>query len=408
MRPRHRMMLCGFLICAGLYSLPDRFAGGKVPPATVRPQTTPEYLYVLSPPESRIYQYRICDDGTLKRLKAPDYPFLDLPKAIAFDPPTNSAYVMNGSGNDHGTVSVFRVGADGVLVPRTPASLPADRSPEALVVDSRGRAVYVLSSDSFTTNLWRYAIKPDGGLQAGVVRPLTKEVGTSCDALAIVPRTNTLLIAASRRRNGLLQYRLGPHGQITPGSPPAFYEPAGASSLVVSPDQRHIYVGNFDHTQNTGGSISVFTIDKRGQIHPAHPPQMFTEAAEIHYMTVSPQGNLYAFGYLVYCEILQATARGDLRQARETGPEIGGVGGIAISASGKYAYVVGNDLPAIPTPGYLYPLHVKKDGTLFPFAYSSAETNYQPYSIDTGAQPAAVATYRRTNSPPLHHTSTQR
>ena len=99
---------------------------------------------------------------------------------MAVSPDGESVYVTNAESD---TVSQYDVGAGGTLTPKTPATVAAGTSPDAVAVSPDGESVFVANFNS--DNVSQYDVGAGGTLTPK--SPATVAAGFRPTALAVTP-----------------------------------------------------------------------------------------------------------------------------------------------------------------------------------------------------------------------------
>jgi DNA-binding beta-propeller fold protein YncE len=182
-----------------------------------------------------------------------------------------SVYVTDSAENK---VSQFSVGTNGRLVPKSPAKLATGKSPRGVAVNPNGTSAYVVNP--FSGNISQYKILAGGGLS-----PLTprKVPAAPADPLdypeyaAVSPDGGSLYVTTFGDAGGVngaggtvLQYDVGPNGNLSRKSPAAVAAGNGTYGVAVSPNGKNLYA-----TDAVDASLSQFSIGASGTLSPKTP-----------------------------------------------------------------------------------------------------------------------------------------
>jgi 6-phosphogluconolactonase (cycloisomerase 2 family) len=175
--------------------------------------------------------------------------------AVAVDPVSRSAYLTNlVSGN----VTVYGIGSNGALASH--AQVPAGLLAYSLVVDIRGRFLYVANSDG-PRSISGFTIGANGLLTEIAESPFANgsvSADISPSSIAIDPQEQFVFVANSGSNN-LAVYSIGTKGALTPvvGSPFT----GGGSSAAVDLSGRFLYVAE-------SNSVAAYRISEKGSLKP--------------------------------------------------------------------------------------------------------------------------------------------
>ncbi|WP_169811464.1 lactonase family protein [Nocardia harenae] len=144
----------------------QRIPAGGMP---VSPGVTPDGRFLFSPNESgTVSVYRIAADGVLTEVPGSPFRTGIIPHGVTFSPDSTRAYVPHAILN---TIAGYAIGPDGGLTP-LPGSpyggIPIDSSGRALT-SRDGRRVYIIEVASFSdrgsAHVRTYDVLPDGALR---------------------------------------------------------------------------------------------------------------------------------------------------------------------------------------------------------------------------------------------------
>jgi hypothetical protein len=257
--------------------------------ALTTPQGHQNFLYMLSQKSTSISCYRVHSDESFSPVSDPANPSApQLGKQACSIVATLDGRFIYVCNNGDDTVSQFRIGDDGNLVPLSPATVPTGKSPERLLMDPKGRFLYATANGGTMC----YAIGPDGRLTqyplpmdglAGVIDPSRKSMVSN---------------------NGILfSYRLSADGSATT-FPPTEFENGHATlwrdnAIAISPSGKFAYIGVSTKDADNGFDLLVpMRIEADGtltHLHgdqtpqaPPHPPGYC--APLCNSLTIDPSG----------------------------------------------------------------------------------------------------------------------
>lgn len=280
--------------------------------------------------------------------------------AIACSPSPGFVYVTSQSAN---TVSQFRVGTDGGLVPLTPATLPVPAStyPIAIATDPKGRYVYVATYNA-PSSISPFAIGPDGTLTpiTDSLTHLTSVPTGSIPESIVVDPTGSYVYVASQT-GGIWQYAIQPNGALTQMSPASVTTGANPISIAIGATGKFAYVVN-----ETAKTISQYSIGTDGTLTTlldggATPLVTPTSGAGVPvFIAVDPMGT-YAYvvssglGAAINNVVSQYSigTNGTLSAVVDGGssPVLAGTGtnpdAMVIDPAGQYAYVANSGASSI-------------------------------------------------------------
>lgn len=155
-----------------------------------------------------ITRTRIGEDGRLSQVLLSAAICGGMTSGLTISP--DSRYLYAANSND-GTVSQYRIGLDGDLIPLSPSTVPSTKYPEFLLMDPKGRFLYVMSG--WGSSL--YNIGPDGRLTQTLITP-SEEWQKDREHL-VAPAENGTINAAGNQlyagQDGV--YRLASDGRVT-------------------------------------------------------------------------------------------------------------------------------------------------------------------------------------------------
>jgi 6-phosphogluconolactonase (cycloisomerase 2 family) len=261
------------------------------------------------------------------------------PTGVAVHPSGQFVYVANfGRGN----ISQFRLGADGTLLPLTPAlvAIGTTGAPINMTIDPSGRNAYVVNSNSTGADglgVYQYAIGPDGGLVPMAVP--TVATGLNPSFIAVDP-TGRYAYVTNVGDGTISQYAVGANGDLLPLSPATVA--SGPRDLMIAIDSR----GKFAYTANSlstgvdGKGVSQYAIGSGGALMPLAAPNV---AAGLHPQSVAldPSGRFAYVANFGDNNVSQYSVTADGSLAAMATPTVAaGTAPISITvdANGRFAY----------------------------------------------------------------------
>jgi DNA-binding beta-propeller fold protein YncE len=260
------------------------------------------------------------------------------------------AYVTN-KGAD--SVSQYDIGAGGLLAPLSPFTVPASKGPSDVVVSPDGRNVYVANNgylvgdpDDVPASVSQYDVGANGTLL-----PKSPASVISCGAmvtqLAVSPDGKSLYVPTMADCSVIDQYDIGADGTLAPKSPAAV-EPDPDSqpiAVAVSPDSRSVYVTDFRSVRSGGGLILQYDADAGGALSPKSPPAVavlgepgrIAVSADGKSVYVTDQGPNFEDGSVLQYNVGSGgklSSKSPARVAAGTDPHA-----IAVNPDGKGVYV---------------------------------------------------------------------
>ena len=334
---------------------------------TVTAATATGYAYVANNGSDTISQYIIQADGTL----TPNFPATVAsgfyPFCVAIDPSHKYAYVVNqggarGTGN---TISQYVIGANGVLTPNTPATVPTGPTPVYVTADPAGKYVYVANNQDGTIS--QYMINNADGTLTSIGPPVSSGGRAKPESIAVDP-TGKYAYAAYYSSNTVAQFTVGSGGTLTPNGTVA----TGSSPLavVVEPSGKYAYV-----TNQGGNTISQYAIGAGGALTSIGT---VATGSGPYYISVDPTGR-YAYVADLDNHVSQYTisVSGTLTPNAPAEVITGGAPfSVAVDPSGKFAYVASTSGNSVSQ------YKINPDGTLTPMG-SPVATGTSPFFIAT-------------------------
>lgn len=183
---------------------------------------------------STIYQYAVGADGSLTALSTPTVPSGSGPNSIVVTPNAQYVYAVNVG---DGTVSQYSIGSGGALSPLSPATVATGASassrPFGMTLDPKGLYAYVANSTDGTIS--QYTIGTGGVLVP--MTPATVPAGNGVSSVSVDP-TGSYLYATNRYPSNttsastVSQYTIGSNGALTPMTTPTV--PAGINPTAIA------------------------------------------------------------------------------------------------------------------------------------------------------------------------------
>jgi 6-phosphogluconolactonase len=241
-------------------------------PVSVAVDLLGQLLFTANMGDDTISAYRIGLKGTLTPLSLTKAG--SMPESVAVDPFGRFLYVTNldgsgipGFGGSVGHVSAYRIGVNGNLTPVPGSPFPAGFSPLSVKTDPLGRFVYVAnagSQEEFTETISGYRVGGDGTLLPLGGSPFAD--GESPQSLALDP-FGRFLYTAGEYDLALLTNRIALNGILTPLPGSSFrtgdgFEPYNA--IVADPWGRFVYVSSLEGIQPLDAKLSVYRVGVNG------------------------------------------------------------------------------------------------------------------------------------------------
>jgi DNA-binding beta-propeller fold protein YncE len=287
------------------------------------------------------------------------------------------AYVTGtGIATAGGTVLEYAVAADGSLSPMIAGSVATGLNPVAITTDYGGH-VYVDNAGDATIS--QFTIGANGALMpmtpATVPNPATKAAAGGVGAMAVDP-TGRYLYVVNPIDGSVSQFSIGSSGHLTalnPASVPAGADPA---SISIDPSGRFVYVANTGYGATAGtGSISQYAIGNGGVLAALSPASIAPGGAPSATAIDSSGRDLYALsncnnggactGDIVEYSIGSAGALTPSSGRVTTGSHFNGVG-LLFDAAGTHAWALTNFMGVDTNQGTIWPFGVENGGSLIP------------------------------------------
>jgi 6-phosphogluconolactonase len=221
-------------------------------------------VYVTNSGSNNVSGYSInAATGGLSALPGSPFANVSAPSAIAVSSNGFFAFVTNSQAN---TVTAFRVGTDGALLPASPTPAPVGTAPRAVAISRDSRFLYVANSGSDSVTI--FDIGTAGVLtlvpQApGNPNPVAAG-GSSPVALAISP-TGRFLYVANSTSNTVTAFQIETSGLLTqvppagPGTNPISVGGTGPTALAMSSTGQFLYV-----TNGASNTVTAFRVETSG------------------------------------------------------------------------------------------------------------------------------------------------
>lgn len=234
------------------------------------------FVYAANSTDGTLSQYRIQANGTLAPLSPATLTIPGrIPNALVVSPDSRFLYVATflyatKDPNGEAVVSQFRIKADGTLSSLSPATVPLKETgqPVSITVDPKGRFAYVANFSGHDVS--QLHINKNGTLAL-----LTPPYAASGDIPTSVTTdaTGRFVYAACQRDSSLWQYQIKDDGTLAPLTPTPLYlvqSDGGGSNpsfLAHHPTKPLLYVTNGD-----GRNLITYRIDGKGALSPTGPP----------------------------------------------------------------------------------------------------------------------------------------
>ena len=173
------------------------------------------------------------------------------PTGVAVSPGSDSVYVTNSvfstAGVAQASISQYDAGAGGALTAKSPASVTTPSNPLGIAVSQDGRSVYVADVGDAPNQLGdvlQFDVGPDGVL--AFKAPSSVPADNTPDGIVISPDGNSVYVTNNFVFGGGLvsQYDVGAGGALSPKTPATVVTGNRPSGVAVSPDGKSVYVAN--------------------------------------------------------------------------------------------------------------------------------------------------------------------
>jgi 6-phosphogluconolactonase (cycloisomerase 2 family) len=175
--------------------------------------------------------------GSLTPLSTPTVAAGAWPNYIVVDPSSRFAYVVNSKTNASGnSISQYTIGANGLLAPMTPPTVPTGTEPWSITIDAAGSNAYVPNRNNMNPGtVSHYTIDATTG---ALTFANSVAAGTGATSLAIDPSggfayvTNRDPLTAAPHT--ISQYSIAANGDLTPLAPPTATAGAQPAAIITS------------------------------------------------------------------------------------------------------------------------------------------------------------------------------
>lgn len=243
--------------------------GGFGGTGTIGGAGTTSIVYVTNSGSNNVSGYSInAATGGLSALPGSPFANVSAPSAIAVSSNGFFAFVTNSQAN---TVTAFRVGTDGALLPASPSPAnpnpaPVGTAPRAVAISRDSRFLYVANSGSDSVTI--FDIGTAGVLTlvpqaTGNPNPIAAG-GSSPIALTISP-TGRFLYVANSTSNTVTAFQIETSGLLTqvlsigPGTNPISVSGTGPTALAMSSTGQFLYV-----TNGASNTVTAFRVETSG------------------------------------------------------------------------------------------------------------------------------------------------
>jgi 6-phosphogluconolactonase (cycloisomerase 2 family) len=182
--------------------------------------------------------------GSLTPLSTPTVPAGAWPNEVVVDPSGRFVYVVNSNTNASGnSISQYTIGANGLLTPMSPPTVPTGTQPWSITIDAAGRNAYVPNRNNGNVGtVSHYTIDAaTGALTLAVpLAPATNPVaaGTGPSFLAIDPSGGFAYVTnrypPDATPHTISQYSIAANGDLTPLTPPTATAGAQPTGIITS------------------------------------------------------------------------------------------------------------------------------------------------------------------------------
>lgn len=207
-------------------------------------------VYVINYGANTVSQYDVGPRGRLSPKTPRTVGAGNRPTGIAVSPNGKNVYVTNVIGNN---VSQYTVGPGGKLFPKIPARVPTGLRPQDIAVSPDGHSVYVVNERS--DNVSQYTVGRRGKLSPKTPATIRagygpQDVVVSPDGDSVYVR-NIFNDAGAPdpcydvHIGSISQYDVSPHGSLSAKSPHCASAWGQGSGLAISPDGQDVYMAGF-------------------------------------------------------------------------------------------------------------------------------------------------------------------
>lgn len=242
--------------------------------------TVPRFAFVPNTADGTLSSFTV-DVGS-GQLRHNGYQLVGhIPSSVVVEPRGKFVYVANSDSNN---ISAFAIGSDGQLSAVAGQPFDDKTSPLSLVVDPTGSFLY--SANSATANVQGYSIDPTTGVLTALATSPFAAAG-SPSALVIDP-LGKFLYVADGVSNNLSAYSIdAKSGALTSVQGSPFNAGSSPSAIAVDPAGAFLYAAN-----SVSSDVSVFSRDlATGTLTPLQGSPFPTGSGqEISGMAISPDG----------------------------------------------------------------------------------------------------------------------
>jgi 6-phosphogluconolactonase (cycloisomerase 2 family) len=189
--------------------------------------------------------------------------------SVAINPANSFAYVSNYLAD---SVSIFSIGAGGVLTPAGTTTLPANSAPSFALVDPSGKYLYVADQADNVAgvagSIAQFTIGT-GGTLTPMSTP-TIAVNGHPRSLNLDPTRTYVYVADGT--DSILQFAIGASGALSLTSTTVVGAGSVPNFMAVDPTGQYAYVGDRGPKATPGSSVSQYTIGTASALAPAAPP----------------------------------------------------------------------------------------------------------------------------------------
>jgi 6-phosphogluconolactonase (cycloisomerase 2 family) len=332
------------------------------------------HAYIALSGTTKVSTFTIEADGRLVSLDSDESG--TAPRSVAVDPFGRYAYAANSGSDD---VGQFAVGADGSLTAMTPvASVAAGSEPYFIVADPSGRYTYVANFGTGDDTVSQFKIGDDGALLPNA--PNVIRVPSRPRYLAItggslpVQAVSKFAYVANSGSNSVSQFTIGTDGTLSPMTPPSVLAGTEPVSVTVDPSGRYAYVAALGLNSN---AVFQFTIGTDGILSPMSPAFEPAGVDPVS-VTVDPSGRYAYVAASGSDRVFQFTIGTDGMLSSMTPSSVfAGTDPVSVTVdpSGRYAYVAASGSDRV------FQFTIGTDGTLSSMTPSSVLAGTDPVSV---------------------------
>jgi 6-phosphogluconolactonase (cycloisomerase 2 family) len=229
-----------------------------------------------------LVRFTVNADGTLSSTPAQTLAVASV-QQVRYSPDGRSAYAPRAS--NPGFIAQFDVAADGMLTPKSPASVSGQITPGPLAFNAAGTRAY--SGQNGLSGVSQFAVAADGTLSP-LSPAMVSSGGSQARVVALSP-DGTSLYAPNSGSSSVSQYAVSPvDGTLTLVTQVAAGgQPRG---IAISADGTSVYVANSTNDA-TGNSISQYTRAANGTLTPKSPATVAAGAVGTDAIVLSSDGH---------------------------------------------------------------------------------------------------------------------